>query len=133
VPGRTKSRFPSKRPAGATRLCPSPCHALSICPRHNRYLIGGHEFIAHCVATRADTEFFQTYGEFVNVTSAAERQLVPISRHSAYSNEVLVRQGPAGKLRAPAADLERSKINASEAKPFDERRYLPFAAVSSPE
>ena len=47
--------------------------------------------------------------------------------------EVLVRQWPTGKLRELAADLERSKIDSSETNPFDEGRYLSFAAVSSPE
>jgi hypothetical protein len=36
-------------------------------------------------------------------------------------DQILVREWPAGKLSDPAADRERSKIDADEADPLDRR------------
>jgi hypothetical protein len=43
-----------------------------------------------------------------------------IGRHSADLNEVQVRQRSTGKLRKPASELERSQIDTSETKRFDQ-------------
>lgn len=57
--------------------------------------------------------------------------LVPlsISETSFDLDQVLVWQWPARKLSKLAADRERSKVDAGEADPFDERRYFGFRRV----
>jgi hypothetical protein len=63
------------------------------------------------------------------ITRGSQLTLRAKGRHLADLDEVLVRQWPAGKLSDLATDRERSKIEANEADPVDECRYLGLRCV----